>query len=66
VMPEIDGARLAELAKLQRPDLKILFTTGHTRDTVIRNETLDSGANLIGKPFTIEQLAVKLREVLAR
>ncbi len=65
VMPEIDGTRLAELAKLQRPDLKILFTTGHTRDTVIRNETLDPGANLIGKPFTIEQLAVKLREVLA-
>ncbi len=65
VMPEIDGARLAELAKLQRPDLKVLFTTGHTRDTVIRDEPLDPGANLIAKPFTIEQLAAKLGEVLA-
>ena len=64
VMPEIDGGRLAELARLQRPDLKVLFTTGHTRDTVIRSEALDSGANLIGKPFTIEQLEAKLGGIL--
>jgi hypothetical protein len=53
---EIDDARLAEQARLRRPDLKIPFTTGHTRDPVIRNETLASGANLVAKPFIIERL----------
>ena len=64
VMPEIDGGRLAELAKLQRPDIKVLFTTGHTRETVIQNGVLDAGVDLIGKPFTIDQLSAKLHGIL--
>ena len=64
VMPEVNGAKLAEEARRRRPDLKILFTTGYSRDAVVRNGVIDPGIELIGKPFTIEQLAAKVREVL--
>ena len=64
VMPEINGAKLAQEARRRRPELKILFTTGYTRNSVVHNGVLDPGVELIGKPFTIEELAAKIREVL--
>ncbi len=44
--------------------MKLLFTTGYTRNAIVHNGVLDAGVELIGKPFTIEELAVKVREVL--
>lgn len=64
VMPEINGRRLADEAKKRRPDLKVLFTTGYTRNAVVHNGTLDSGVRLLGKPFTLEQLSCIVRDVL--
>ncbi|HZC17263.1 MAG TPA: PAS domain S-box protein, partial [Caulobacteraceae bacterium] len=64
VMPDVNGARLAEMARERRPDLKVLFTTGYTRNAVVHNGVLDSGVELIGKPFTLEALSAKLRAVL--
>ncbi len=64
VMPDVNGARLAEEARRRRPDLKVLFTTGYTRNAVVHNGVLDAGVELISKPFTIEELAAKVREVL--
>ena len=64
VMPKVNGAKLAEEARRRRPDLKVLFTTGYTRNAVVHNGVLDPGVQMIGKPFTIEELAAKLREVL--
>ena len=64
VMPEVNGAKLAEEARRRRPDLKVLFTTGYTRNAVVHNGVLDAGVELIGKPFTIEELAAKVREAL--
>jgi CheY-like chemotaxis protein len=64
VMPDVNGAKLAEEARRRRPDLKILFTTGYTRNAVVHNGKLDAGVELIGKPFTLEALGAKLREVL--
>ena len=42
----------------------MLFTTGYTRNAVFHNGVLDAAVELIGKPFTIEELAAKVREVL--
>jgi DNA-binding response OmpR family regulator len=42
----------------------VLFTTGYTRNAVVHNGVLDPGVSLITKPFTLEQLAAKVREVL--
>ena len=64
VMPEVNGAKLAEAARALRPGLKVLFTTGYTRNAVVHNGVVDPGVALIGKPFTIEALAAKVRHVL--
>ncbi len=64
VMPEMNGRRLADEARAKRPDLKILYTTGYTRNAVVHNGMLDAGVAFLPKPFTIQQLAIKVREVL--
>ncbi|MCX7305854.1 MAG: CHASE3 domain-containing protein [Hyphomicrobiales bacterium] len=64
VMPVMNGRKLAEEARSRRPDIKVLFTTGFTRNAVVHNGVLDPGVQLLSKPFTIDQLAAKLREVL--
>ncbi len=66
VMPEVNGARLAEAARAMRPGLKVLFTTGYTRNAVVHNGIVDPGVDLLGKPFTVEALAAKVRTVLDR
>jgi signal transduction histidine kinase len=66
VMPAMNGRKLAEEALAGRPGLKVLFTTGFTRNAVVHNGVLDPGVNFIAKPFTLDQLAAKLREVLDR
>ena len=64
VMPDINGRKLADEALRRRPELKVLFTTGYTRNAVVHNGVLDPGVELIGKPFTLEELAAKMRAVL--
>ncbi len=63
-MPGINGRKLADEALARRPELKVLFTTGFTRNAVVHNGVLDPGVHFIAKPFTLEQLAAKVREVL--
>ena len=64
VMPDTNGRQLADAARRLRPDLPVLFTTGYTRNAIIHNGVLDAGVQLISKPFTLDQLATKVREVL--
>ena len=66
VLPELNGRSLAQEALRRRPGLPVLFTTGYTRNAIVHNGQLDPGVDLIGKPFTVEALAAKLREVLDR
>ena len=64
VMPDINGRKLADEALKRRPGLRVLFTTGYTRNAVVHNGVLDAGVYLIGKPFTLDALAARVREVL--
>ena len=66
VMPEVNGRKLADEARRLRPNLKVLFTTGYTRNAIVHNGVLDPGVELISKPFTIDELAAKVREMLDR
>jgi DNA-binding response OmpR family regulator len=63
-MPEVNGRKLAEEALRRRPDLKVLYTTGFTRNAVVHGGVLDHGVELLQKPFTLEELATKVRAVL--
>ncbi len=65
VMPGMNGRKLAEAALKRRPELKVLFTTGYTRNAIVHNGILDDGVELIGKPFTLEGLAAKVASILA-
>ncbi len=64
VMPEVNGRKLADEARRRRPGLKVLFTTGYSRNAVVHNGVLDPGVHLIGKPFTLEDLAACVRKVI--
>jgi CheY-like chemotaxis protein len=64
VMPDMNGRKLADAALARRPALKVLFTTGYTRNAIVHNGVLDPGVHLIAKPFTVESLAAKIHEVL--
>ena len=66
VMPDMNGRKLADEAVRRRPALKVLYTTGYTSNAIVHNGVLDPGVHLITKPFTLEQLALKVREVLGR
>jgi signal transduction histidine kinase/ActR/RegA family two-component response regulator len=64
VMPDINGRQLAEKIQQTRPDLPVLYMTGFTRNAVVHNGLLDPGVNLMSKPFTIDQLATKVRQAI--
>jgi signal transduction histidine kinase/CheY-like chemotaxis protein len=64
VMPETNGRQLAEQILKIRPGLPVLYMTGFTRNAVVHNGMLDPGVNLMPKPFTIDQLAAKVREAI--
>jgi signal transduction histidine kinase len=64
VMPDMDGARLAREAVFRRHSLRVLFITGYTRNAIVHNGVLDKDVKLLTKPFTLEQLAVKMRDIL--
>jgi PAS domain S-box-containing protein len=65
VMPGgVNGRELADEAQRLRPGLKVLFTTGYTRNAIVHHGRLDPGVNLIGKPYSFDELAVKIRSVL--
>ena len=64
VMPEMSGRELADLAREKYPNLKVLYTTGYTRNAIVHNGMLDPGTNLLTKPFSLDDLALKVRKIL--
>jgi CheY-like chemotaxis protein len=64
VMPEMSGRLLADRLLARKPDLKVLFTTGYTRNAIVHNGVLDAGTHLLPKPFSIDDLAAKVRFIL--
>jgi CheY-like chemotaxis protein len=58
------GAVLAEHAKVLRPGLKVLFTTGYARNAIVHHGRLDPGVELITKPFSYSDLATRVRDLL--
>ncbi|MGE3332004.1 MAG: ATP-binding protein [Rhodospirillaceae bacterium] len=64
VMPDGSGKVLADEVQRKYPHIKVLFTTGYTKDAIVHDGMLDPHIQVVMKPFTFEQLAEKVREIL--
>ncbi|RYZ14821.1 MAG: PAS domain S-box protein [Alphaproteobacteria bacterium] len=64
-LPGMDGKKLAEIARQHRPTLRILFVTGYAEHAKVRDEFLGEGMDMITKPFSLDTLGHKVREMLA-
>ena len=66
IMPGMSGRELAQRLHEERPETKVLYVSGYTDDSVLRNGLLEPGTAFLQKPFTRDSLARKVREVLDR
>jgi CheY-like chemotaxis protein len=65
VLPNgLSGGALAADAKTLRPEIKVLFSSGYTRNVLIRDRRLEEGVHLLTKPFRLGDLAMTVRRVL--
>ena len=64
VMPGMSGRELAQRLAPERPGMKVLYTSGYTDDTMVRQGVLTAGVAFLQKPFVPDTLARKVREVL--
>lgn len=63
-LPGLNGRQVADAAREQRPQLKVLFMTGYAENAAIANGFLDPGMEMITKPFAIEALATRIRDMI--
>ncbi|MEB0040660.1 MULTISPECIES: GAF domain-containing protein [unclassified Pseudomonas] len=63
-LPGLNGRQLAEMARQFRPDLPVLFMTGYARNAEVRAELLDPGMDILTKPFSVDELALKVRSMI--
>ena len=61
---DLNGKELSERLKALRPDLKVLFISGYTADVIAHRGVLDHGLSFLHKPYSLDELATKVRELL--
>jgi PAS domain S-box-containing protein len=64
IMPGINGVQLAEQLQLNNPDLKVIYSSGYTENAISYQMIIDKKLHFIAKPYTIQALATKVRDVL--
>jgi len=63
-LPGLNGRQLAEAGRQIRPDLKVLFMTGYAENAALASGFLEPGMSMITKPFAMEVLATKIRDII--
>lgn len=63
-LPGMNGRQLAEIARQQRPELRVLFMTGYARNAQVRGDFLEKGMDMLIKPFHIDDLAQRVRGLI--
>ncbi len=63
-MPGMDGRQLVERLRKIHPEAKALYMSGYTDNVIVHHGMLEKGIDFIQKPFTLESLARKVREVI--
>ncbi len=66
VMPGMNGRSLAHSIRLLHPEASLLFMSGYTADFVVQNGEIEAGSSFLPKPFTLEDLMVKINEAFAK
>ena len=66
VLPKMSGFELADYLKSMHPEVKVLFMSGYTEHSVLEQGVLDPDKNFIQKPFALDALTRKTREVLSQ
>jgi PAS domain S-box-containing protein len=64
VMPRLSGRELATRITAARPEIKVLYISGYTDDSIFRHGVLEGGVAFLQKPFNLKDLAQKIRQVL--
>jgi PAS domain S-box-containing protein len=64
-LPDVNGRQVADAARVKRPNLRILFMTGYA-ETAASSAFLEAGMEIVTKPFTMDNLAVKIQHVVER
>ncbi len=64
VMPGMSGVELAVRLQAQRPEIKVLFMSGHPESSIVHHGMLNPGVAFIQKPFRANQMIRKIRELL--
>jgi PAS domain S-box-containing protein len=64
VMPQMGGRELVQQLLSSRPGIKVLYLSGYTEDAIVNEGTIESGKAFLQKPFTLQNLSRKVREIL--
>ncbi len=63
-LPGLNGRQLADAARVRRPNLKVLFITGYAENAAISSGFLEPGMEMITKPFSVDALALRIRQMI--
>jgi len=64
IMPKKNGKEVYEAIRQERPDIKVIFTSGYTADIMLRKGVLDEGLNFVMKPFRPSELLEKIKTAM--
>src|SRR5262249_24629668 len=64
IMPDMTGKQVADELRRLRPELKVLYMSGYSGEIIAQRGVLETGVSYLAKPFTVDALAAKVREVL--
>ncbi|MFN3412259.1 MAG: ATP-binding protein, partial [Exilispira sp.] len=64
IMPEMNGRQLVDKIKAKYPEIKVLFMSGYTDNVIVHHGILDSGVEYIQKPFMMNEIGEKLKNIL--
>jgi PAS domain S-box-containing protein len=63
ILPHVNGGKLAEIARIARPTLKVLFVSGYAEDAIVRGD-FDVGMDMLTKPFALDTLGAKVHAMI--
>jgi DNA-binding response OmpR family regulator len=66
VMPQMSGRQLAVRLAALRPEMRVLYVSGYTDDAILQHGILEEGIDFLPKPYSPDQLAARVREILDR